>query len=79
MPSRGFETSATFVGFNTAISDFFHEIRDDVMKLSRWRQYLHWYESEGMDQIELADAENNLTDLVDEMQGNWGGEGCGEE
>jgi hypothetical protein len=30
--------------------------------------YLHWYTSEGMDQMEFTEAESNLMDLVAEYQ-----------
>ena len=34
----------------------------------RRRAYLHWYTSEGMDEMEFTEASSNLNDLITEYQ-----------
>lgn len=32
------------------------------------KAFLHWYTGEGMDELELTEAENSLNDLISEYQ-----------
>ncbi len=32
------------------------------------KAFLHWYTSEGMDEIEFSEAESNLSDLISEYE-----------
>lgn len=34
----------------------------------RRKAWLHWYTSEGMDEMEMTEAESNMNDLVSEYQ-----------
>ena len=34
----------------------------------RRKAFLHWYTSEGMDEMEFTEAESNMNDLVSEYQ-----------
>ena len=34
----------------------------------RRKAFLHWYTSEGMDEMEFTEADNNMADLVSEYQ-----------
>jgi tubulin beta len=34
----------------------------------RRKAFLHWYTSEGMDEMEFTEAESNMNDLISEYQ-----------
>jgi tubulin beta len=64
----GLPMSATFVGNSTSIQDMFKRISDQFSAMFRRKAFLHWYTSEGMDEMELTEAESNINDLVSEYQ-----------
>eukprot|EP00826_Nyctotherus_ovalis_P051802 TRINITY_DN6493_c0_g1_i2.p1 TRINITY_DN6493_c0_g1~~TRINITY_DN6493_c0_g1_i2.p1 ORF type:complete len:244 (+),score=2.62 TRINITY_DN6493_c0_g1_i2:86-817(+) len=68
VPSRGLKMSATLIGNSTAIQEVFKEKADQFAKLFRRRMFLHWYTGEGIDEIELVEAEHNINDLIFEYQ-----------
>ena len=40
----------------------------DVMCVPPIKAFLHWYTSEGMDEMEFTEADSNMADLVSEYQ-----------
>ncbi|KAL3309174.1 hypothetical protein Ciccas_012279 [Cichlidogyrus casuarinus] len=68
IPPRGLKVSVTFVGNSTAIQDLFKRISDQFMSMFRRKAFLHWYTSEGMDEMEFTEAESNINDLISEYQ-----------
>ena len=57
VPSQGYETSSSFIGFNSAIKELFRKMRGDFSKLFHRRSFLHRYTSEGMDEMEFTEAD----------------------
>jgi tubulin beta len=64
----GLPMSATFVGNSTSIQELFRRVSDQFSVMFRRKAFLHWYTSEGMDEMELTEAESNMHDLVSEYQ-----------
>eukprot|EP00008_Paramoeba_atlantica_P006096 CAMPEP_0201487534 /NCGR_PEP_ID=MMETSP0151_2-20130828/13842_1 /ASSEMBLY_ACC=CAM_ASM_000257 /TAXON_ID=200890 /ORGANISM="Paramoeba atlantica, Strain 621/1 / CCAP 1560/9" /LENGTH=450 /DNA_ID=CAMNT_0047872593 /DNA_START=17 /DNA_END=1369 /DNA_ORIENTATION=+ len=60
--------SATFVGNSTCIQELFTRVSEQFNAMYRRKAFLHWYTSEGMDEMELCEANANLVDLVSEYQ-----------
>lgn len=60
--------SSTFVGNSTSIQELFKRIGDQFTAMFRRKAFLHWYIGEGMDEMEFAEAESNMNDLVLEYQ-----------
>jgi len=58
--------SATFTGNTTAIQELFKRTSEQFSSMFRRKAFLHWYTSEGMDELEFTDAESNLNDLISE-------------
>lgn len=42
--------------------------RCETLSLRRRKAFIHWYTSEGMDEMEFTEAESNMIDLVSEYQ-----------
>ncbi|KJE92575.1 tubulin beta-2 chain [Capsaspora owczarzaki ATCC 30864] len=68
VPPKGLNMSATFIGNNTAIQQLFKRVSEQFTAMFRRKAFLHWYTSEGMDEMEFTEAESNLNDLVSEYQ-----------
>ncbi|WZH44333.1 Tubulin beta chain [Fusarium acuminatum] len=68
VPPRGLDMAATFVGNSTAIQEIFKRVDDQFSAMFRRKAFLHWYTSEGMDEMEFTEAQSNLHDLVSEYQ-----------
>ena len=68
IPPRGLKMSATFIGNNTSIQELFSRIGDQFGAMFRRKAFLHWYTTEGMDEMEFTEAESNMNDLVSEYQ-----------
>jgi len=64
----GLPMSATFVGNSTSIQELFKRVSDQFSAMFRRKAFLHWYTSEGMDEMELTEAESNIHDLISEYQ-----------
>ena len=64
----GLPMSATFVGNSTSIQELFKRVSEQFSLMFRRKAFLHWYTSEGMDEMELTEAESNINDLVSEYQ-----------
>ncbi|XP_018330927.1 tubulin beta chain-like isoform X2 [Agrilus planipennis] len=68
IPPRGLKMCATFIGNTTAIQELFKRIGDSFTAMFRRKAYLHWYTGEGMEEMQFADAEVNMRDLISEYQ-----------
>lgn len=68
MPPKGMKMSATFVGNSTSIQELFKRVSDQFSAMYRRKAFLHWYINEGMDEIEFAEAESNMNDLIAEYE-----------
>ena len=58
--------AATFIGNSTAIQELFKRVGDQFNVMFKRKAFLHWYTSEGMDEMEFTEAESNMRDLVNE-------------
>lgn len=68
VPPKGMKMSATFIGNSTSIQELFKRISDQFTAMFRRKAFLHWYIGEGMDEMELTEAESNMNDLISEYQ-----------
>lgn len=68
VPPQDLDMSATFIGNSTSIQELFKRIGDQFSAMFRKKAFLHWYTSEGMDEMEFTEAESNMNDLVSEYQ-----------
>ena len=68
IPPRALNISATLLGNSTAIQELFKRISEQFTVMFRRKAYLHWYTGEGMDEMEFAQAESAISDLVTEYQ-----------
>ncbi|XP_077999809.1 tubulin beta-4B chain-like [Glandiceps talaboti] len=68
IPPRGLKMSSTFIGNNTSIQELFRRVSEQFHTMFRRKAFLHWYLSEGMDEMEFIEAESNINDLVSEYQ-----------
>jgi len=68
VPPKGMKMSATFIGNSTSIQELFKRISDQFTAMFRRKAFLHWYTGEGMDEMELTEAESNMNDLITEYQ-----------
>ena len=67
-PPKGLEMAGTFIGNSTAIQEIFQRISESFTAMFRRKAFLHWFTGEGMDEMELTEAESNMNDLVSEYQ-----------
>ncbi|KAF7256287.1 hypothetical protein EG68_06718 [Paragonimus skrjabini miyazakii] len=68
IPPRGMKMAVTFIGNSTAMQDIFRRIADQYVAMFRRKAFVHWYAAEGMEESEFVDAENNVSDLINEYQ-----------
>ncbi|KAK7863210.1 hypothetical protein R5R35_003460 [Gryllus longicercus] len=68
IPPRGLKMAATFMANTTAIQEVFKRISEQFSAMFRRKAFLHWYTGEGMDEMEFAEADSNMTDLIAEYQ-----------
>ncbi len=68
VPPKGLKMSATFIGNTTAIQELFIRVSEQFSAMFRRRAFLHFYTSEGMDEMEFTEAESNMNDLISEYQ-----------
>lgn len=69
----GKSTSALWTCSSNTVQNVFRRENEKFTSLFRRKAFLHWYTAEGMDEMELVEAESNCNDLISEYQ--WGG--CG--
>lgn len=68
IPPKGLNKSVTFIGNSTAVGGVFVRIGEQFTDLFRRKAFIHWYTTEGMDEMEFTEAESNVNDLVSEFQ-----------
>uniref|UniRef100_A0A1A9UYZ5 Tubulin beta chain n=1 Tax=Glossina austeni TaxID=7395 RepID=A0A1A9UYZ5_GLOAU len=68
IPPRGLKMSATFIGNSTAIQELFKRVSEQFTAMFQRKAFLHWYTSEGMDEMEFTESESSMNDLVSEYQ-----------
>ncbi|KNG90389.1 tubulin alpha-1 chain, partial [Aspergillus nomiae NRRL 13137] len=68
VPPKGLKMASTFIGNSTSIQELFQRIGNQFSSMFRRKAFLHWYTSEGMDEMEFTEAESNMNDLVSEYQ-----------
>ncbi|SAM03696.1 hypothetical protein [Absidia glauca] len=68
IPPVGLKMSGTFIGNTTAIQDLFKRVNEQFTAMFRRKAFLHWFTSEGMDEMEFTESESNMQDLVSEYQ-----------
>lgn len=74
IPSPGLKMSTTMIGNSTCIKGVFQRLEDQFTAMFRRKAFLHWFTSEGMDEMEFTEAESNMNDLICEFQGGDSGE-----
>jgi len=65
---KGMKVSGTFIGNTTAVQELFKRVNHQFTSMFRRRAFLHWYTTEGMDEMEFSEAESNMNDLISEYQ-----------
>eukprot|EP01022_Parablepharisma_sp_SALTPOND_P021255 TRINITY_DN4113_c0_g1_i1.p1 TRINITY_DN4113_c0_g1~~TRINITY_DN4113_c0_g1_i1.p1 ORF type:complete len:489 (-),score=27.82 TRINITY_DN4113_c0_g1_i1:523-1845(-) len=68
VPSKGHNENITFIGNSMATQEIFKKITERFTELFRRKVYLYKYLEEGMDEMELTEAESNTNDLISEYQ-----------
>nr|AJA30090.1 beta-tubulin [Agmasoma penaei] len=68
IPPAQLEMSATFIGNSTSIKDLFGRVSEKFTTMFERKAFLHWYTSEGMDEMEFTESQSNLIDLISEYQ-----------
>merc|ERR1712098_865144 len=68
IPPKGLKMAVTFMGNSTAIQEMFKRVAEYFTGMFRRKAFLHWYTSEGMDEMEFSEAESNMNDLIAEYQ-----------
>jgi len=68
IPPKGLKMSVTFIGNSTSVQQLFKRVSEQFTAMFRRKAFLHWYTSEGMDEMEFTEAESNMNDLVSEYQ-----------
>merc|ERR1712059_29869 len=68
IPPQGLTMSGTFIGNSTSIQGLIRRVSDQFAVMFRRKAFLHWYTSEGMDEMEFTEAESNINDLISEYQ-----------
>ena len=53
---RGITMSGTFIANSTAIQEPFERVLDQFTSMYRRKAFLHWYTSEGMDELEFREG-----------------------
>ena len=68
-PSPNRELSALLFNNSKSQQHIYKRIAEQFTAMFRRKAFLHWYTSEGMDEMEFTEAESNMNDLVSEFQG----------
>merc|ERR1712038_1667267 len=68
IPPQGLTMSGTVIGNSTSIQGLIRRVSDSFSVMFRRKAFLHWYTSEGMDEMEFSEAESNMNDLIAEYQ-----------
>ena len=69
---EGYNMQAIFLASSSSVKELFKQVAEDFTALFRRKAFLHWYENEGMDEMEFTEAESNMNDLVSEYPYDYG-------
>ncbi|XP_078491696.1 tubulin beta-1 chain-like [Ciona intestinalis] len=67
-PPNGVNASATIIANTTSVKELFIRISQQVTKMIKYGSFLHVYKKEGMEIKEFEDAQNSVSDLINEYQ-----------
>merc|ERR1712118_164594 len=68
IPPKGLKMSVGFCGNSTCMQEVMKRVAEQFTSMFRRKAFLHWYNGEGMDEMEFTEAESNMNDLVSEYQ-----------
>lgn len=68
VPAVGERVSSAFIGNSTSMQHILKRIGGQFRSMFKRKAFLHSYKGEGMDELEFAEAEANMSDLVSEYQ-----------
>ena len=68
VPPVDLKVASAFIGNSTAIQDLFKRVAKQFFRMYKKKAFLHWYTSEGMEELEFSEAEANMNDLISEYQ-----------
>jgi len=68
IPHHGLTMSSTFIANSTSIKGLFKRFSTQFNAMYRRKAFVHWYTSEGMEELEFTEAEANMSDLIGEYQ-----------
>ncbi len=68
VPAVGEKVSSAFIGNSTSMQHILKRIGGQFRSMFKRKAFLHSYKGEGMDELEFAEAEANMSDLVSEYQ-----------
>jgi len=60
--------SSTLIANSTSIKALFQRFSNQFSAMFRRKAFVHWYTSEGMEELEFTEAEANMKDLIQEYQ-----------
>lgn len=64
VPSEDSDISATLIGNSTAVIEVFRQAMSRFQPMFRRKAFLHWYTAEGMDEMEIVEAESKFHDCI---------------
>ena len=68
VPPEGSDLHGTYLANSTALQQIFKTIGEHFSAMFKRKAFLHWYTREGMEEMELAEAESAMQDLISEHQ-----------
>jgi len=71
VPPKDIKKDATFMIHSTAISELFKRLKGQFSSMFKRKAFLHWYTSEGMDEMEFTEFEWALGDSISEYDASW--------
>ncbi|ETO33694.1 beta-tubulin [Reticulomyxa filosa] len=64
VPAKNTYLSGTFIANTTSIKAVFQRISDSFDRMLKRKAFLHWYTSEGMDEMEFFSCNQNVRDMI---------------
>ena len=68
VPPSSTNTSSSLIANSSSVKHVFTTMRNKFNAMFRRKAYLHWYTTEGMDEMEFTEAESNGNNLISEYQ-----------
>lgn len=66
IPPKKIDRAACFIFNSSSVIEKFRKIESQASSMFRRRAFLHWYQSEGMDEMEFTEALSDLNDRITE-------------